>query len=393
LAKSIADRVAIVGMGCTKFGENWDKSAEDMMLEAVTEAYQDAGISSEDLDAIWFGTLLTTTSGLMVSKTLKTGFIPVTRVENMCASGSEAFRNACYAVAAGVYDVVLAVGAEKLKDSGFSGLPTSSGEPDGTKPNISAPASFSFLGTAYFNRYGLSRQQGKEVISRIAWKNHKNGALNPKAQYQKEVPMEQIMNAPMVADPLGIFDCSGVSDGAAAAIIVRSEDAHKYRKDPIYVKALSISAGTSYGALKQDFDFTSIKENLHAAADAYKQAGITNPREEISMAEVHDCFTPTELVIYEDLGFAERGQAWKDVLDGAFDLDGRLPVNPDGGLKSFGHPIGASGLRMLYEMYKQLQGKAGARQIDNPKLGLTHNLGGRPWECVAFISIVGKELG
>ncbi|OUM88885.1 MAG: acetyl-CoA acetyltransferase [Bacillus thermozeamaize] len=393
MAKGIADRVAVIGMGCTKFGEHWDKGPEDLILEAVLEAYEDAGIEPKQIEAAWFGTLLSASSGLMVSKTLKTPFIPITRVENKCASGSEAFRNACYAVASGVYDMVLAVGVEKLKDSGISGLPNTDPDPDGTRPNITAPASFSFLATAYFNRYGLDPKLGKEVISRIAWKNHKNGALNPKAQFQKEVSMEQIMNAPMVAAPLGIFDCSGVSDGAAAAIIVRSENARKYRKDPIYVKALSVAAGTSYGAIKQDFDFTSIKENVMAATAAYKEAGITNPRKEISMAEVHDCFTPTELVIYEDLGFSERGQGWKDVLNGVFDLDGELPVNPDGGLKSFGHPIGASGLRMLYEMYKQLQGKAGPRQIDNPRLGLTHNLGGRPWECVAFVSIVGKELG
>ncbi|QQK80301.1 acetyl-CoA acetyltransferase [Salicibibacter cibi] len=393
MAKSIADQVAVVGMGCTQFGEKWDKGPEDMILDASVEAFADAGIESDDLDAIWYGTLLTSGSGLMVSKTLKTGFIPVTRVENKCASGSEAFRNACYAVASGAYDVVLAVGVEKLKDSGFSGLPNTDPDPDGTRPNISAPASFSFLAPAYFEKYGLTREQGKEVMSRIAWKNHKNGSLNPKAQYQKEVLMDKIMNAPMVADPLGVFDCSGVSDGAAAAVIVRTEDAHKYRRNPMYVKALTIAAGTGFGAIHQDFDFTSIKENNAAATTAYKQAGIKNPQKEISMAEVHDCFTPTELVIYEDLGFSERGEGWKDTLNGKFDLDGELPVNPDGGLKSFGHPIGASGLRMLYEMYKQFQGKAEKRQIEDPKFGLTHNLGGRPWECVSFLSIVGKELG
>ena len=160
----------------------------------------------------------------------------------------------------------------------------------------------------------------------------------------------------------------------------------------MYVKALSIAAGPGDGRLRQDFDFTSIKENVVASQAAYQQAGIKDPRKEISMAEVHDCFTPTELVIYEDLGFSERGQGWKDVLNGVFELDGELPVNPDGGLKSFGHPIGASGLRMLYEMYLQFQGSAGKRQLDNPKIGLTHNLGGTPMQCVSFVSIVGKEL-
>ena len=390
--RGICDQVAVVGMGCTRFAEHWDKSVDDLLVEAAYEAFQDAGIEPTDIEAAWLGTMISGYAGTTLAGALKTQYIPVTRVENMCATGSEAFRNACYAVASGAYDIVLAIGVEKLKDSGYSSLVSPRPASDGTAPNITAPASFSFLAPAYFNKYGLDPKKGKEVLSRIAWKNHYNGSLNPKAQYRREVPMEEIQNSPMVAAPLGIMDCSGVADGAAAAIIVRTEDAHKFRKDPMYVKALSIAAGPGDGRLRQDFDFTFIRENLASSAAAYKQAGIKNPREEIHMAEVHDCFTPTELVIYEDLGFSERGEAWKDVLEGAFDLDGRLPVNPDGGLKSFGHPIGASGLRMLYEMYLQFQGKAGKRQLDNPKIGLTHNLGGAPWQCVSFVSIVGKEI-
>lgn len=390
--RGICDKVAVVGMGCTRFAEHFDKSLDDLLVEAAYEAFEDAGIEPSDVEAAWFGTLMSGYSGSTLSSALKTQYIPVTRVENLCASGSEAFRNACYAVAAGVYDVVLAIGGEKLKDSGYSGLARPNPANDGTTPNISAPAAFSFLAPAYFNKYGLDPEKGKEVLTRIAWKNHYNGSLNPKAQFRKEVSLEDISKSPIVASPFGIMDCSGVADGAAAAIIVRAEDAHKYRKDPMYVKALSIAAGPGDGRLKQDFDFTSINENVAAATAAYKEAGITNPREEIHLAEVHDCFTATELVIYEDLGFSERGQGWKDVMDGSFDLKGRLPVNPDGGLKSFGHPIGASGIRMLYEMYLQFQGKAGKRQLDNPKIGLTHNLGGHPTHCVSFVSIVGKEL-
>jgi acetyl-CoA C-acetyltransferase len=228
------------------------------------------------------------------------------------------------------------------------------------------------------------------VLSRIAYKNHANGEKNPKAQFRKIVPLEQIKCSPRVADPLGIMDCSGVSDGSAAAIIVRAEDAHKYTDKPIFIKALSFVAGPAEGPLSPDYDYTTFPEVVASAKDAYKQAGVKNPREEISMAEVHDCFTPTELVLYEDLGFAERGGAWRDVLAGTFDLDGRLPVNPDGGLKSFGHPIGASGLRMMYEMWLQLRGEAGPRQIKNPRLGLTHNLGGAPGRCVSFVSVVGR---
>ncbi len=393
MPKGIADRVAIIGMGCTKFGENWDKSAEDMLLEATYEALDDAGIAPNDVDAYWLGTLSSGNSGLTFSVPMKSEYKPVTRVENYCATGSEAFRNACYAVASGAYDVVVAVGVEKLKDSGYSGLVVGGGDTDGTEPNMTAPAAFSFLAPAYFKKYGLDPKTGKEVLARIAWKNHHNGSLNPKAQFQTEVPMEKIIQSPMVAAPLGVFDCSGVSDGSAVAVIVRAEDAKKYRPDPVYVKALSVVAGYGHGRFHQDYDFTTIRENVAAAADAYKQAGITNPREEISMAEVHDCFTPTELVIYEDLGFSERGEGWKDVMNGVFDIGGELPVNPDGGLKSFGHPIGASGLRMLYELWLQFHGKAGKRQIDDPKLGLAHNLGGFPWQAVCAVTIVGKELG
>lgn len=391
MSKGITDKVAVIGMGCTRFGEHWGKSADDLMIEAAYDAFADAGIDAKDIDAVWLGTFQSGLSGLTLSGPLKTQYIPVTRVENMCATGSEAFRNAAYAVAAGAYDMVLVVGVEKLKDSGFSGLTLNDPPNDGTTPPITAPAAFSFLAPAYFEKYGLSAEQGKEVLARIAWKNHYNGSLNPKAQFQSEVPMDAIFRSPMVAEPLSIMDCSGVSDGAAAAIIVRAEDAHKYRSDPMYVKALSIVAGPGDGMLRQGFDFTSIQENVVASQEAYRQAGITDPRSQLDLAEVHDCFTPTELVIYEDLGFSERGQGWRDVLEGRFDLQGELPVNPDGGLKSFGHPIGASGLRMMYELYLQFQGRAGKRQLDQPRLGLTHNLGGFPWQCVSFVAILGKE--
>ncbi len=388
-SNGIKDRVAIVGMGCTQFGEHWDKGPDDLLIDAAYEAYASAGIDPKDVDAYWLGTM-GQLSGLTLSVPLKIPYKPVTHVENYCATGSESLRQACYAVASGAYDVAMAIGVEKLKDSGFSGLVVSDPPNDGTLGNMTAPASFSLLAPAYFKKYGLDPDQGKDVLSRIAWKNHRNGAKNPKAQFRKEVPLETIKNSPKVADPLGIMDCSGVSDGSAAAIVCRAEDAHKFTKDPIFIKALSFVAGPGEGPLAQDYDFTTFREVVASAADAYHQAGVTKPREQISMAEVHDCFTPTELVLYEDLGFSERGTAWKDVLDGFFDLEGRLPVNPDGGLKSFGHPIGASGLRMMYEMWLQLRGEAGPRQIANPTLGLTHNLGGMPGRCVSFVSIVGR---
>lgn len=392
-SKGIKDRVAIIGMGCTKFGEHWDKGPEDLLVDAAYEAYSSAGINPDAVDAYWLGTMGSGTSGLLLSEPLKIGYKPVTRVENMCATGSEALRQACYAVASGAYDVAMAIGVEKLKDSGYSGLVGSVPPNDGTHGSMTAPASFSLLAPAYFKKYGLDPEKGKDVLSRIAWKNHRNGAKNPKAQFQKEVPLEAIKNSPKIADPLGIMDCSGVSDGSAAAIVVRAEDAKRYCQNPIYIKALSFVAGPAEGPLSPDYDFTTFREVVASAKDAYAQAGITDARAQVSMAEVHDCFTPTELVLYEDLGFSKRGTAWQDVLDGYFDLDGKLPVNPDGGLKSFGHPIGASGLRMMYEMWLQFHGEAGARQIKDPKVGLTHNLGGAPGRCVSFVSVVGREVG
>ena len=385
----IRDRVAIVGMGCTAFGEHWDKGIDDLLVEAANEAYESAGVSPEQVDAYWLGTM-GNLSGLVLSEPLKLQYKPVSHVENFCATGSEALRNAAYAVASGAYDCVMAIGVEKLKDSGFSGLVVQPPPSDGTEAQMTAPAQFSMLAPAYFEKYGLDPETGKEVLSRIAYKNHANGEKNPKAQFRKTVPLEKIKCSPRVADPLGIMDCSGVSDGSAAAIVVRAEDAHKYTDKPIFIKALSFIAGPAEGPLSQDYDFTTFPEVVASARDAYAQAGVNDPREELSMAEVHDCFTPTELVLYEDLGFSERGQAWKDVLEGTFELGGKLPVNPDGGLKSFGHPIGASGLRMMYEMWLQLRGEAGERQIPDPKLGLTHNLGGRPGRCVSFVSIVGR---
>jgi acetyl-CoA C-acetyltransferase len=388
-SNGIRDRVAIVGMGCTSFGEHWNRSLDDLLIEAAESAQASAGIDADRVDAYWLGTM-GNLSGLTLSEPLKINYKPVTHVENYCATGSEALRNAAYAVASGAYDCVMAIGVEKLKDSGYSGLVVTPPPSDGTAPAMTAPAQFSLLAPAYFKKYGLDDETGKEVLSRIAYKNHANGAKNPKAQFRKEVPLEQIRCSPRVADPLGIMDCSGVSDGSAAAIVVRAEDAHKYTDKPIFIKALSFIAGPASGPLSQDYDFTTFPEVVASAKDAYSQAGVTRPAEEISMAEVHDCFTPTELVLYEDLGFAERGGAWRDVLAGAFDLGGRLPVNPDGGLKSFGHPIGASGLRMMYEMWLQLRGEAGPRQIKDPKLGLTHNLGGAPGRCVSFVSVVGR---
>src|ERR1700688_932718 len=259
-SRGIKDRVAIIGMGCTKFGEHWDKGPEDLLVDAAYQAYESAGLQPEDVDAYWLGTIASGVSGLTLSEPLKINYKPVTRVDNMCATGSESLRQACYAVASGAYDIAMAIGVEKLKDSGFSGLVMTNPPNDGTPAAMTPPALFSLLAPAYFKKYGLDADKGKDVISRIAWKNHCNGAKNPKAQFQKEVSMEAIKNSPKIADPLGIMDCSGVSDGSAAAIVVRGEDAPKYCQHPIYLKALSFVAVPAEGLLSQEYDSTTFRE-------------------------------------------------------------------------------------------------------------------------------------
>ena len=396
-SNGIRDRVAIVGMGCTPFAEHWDRSTDDLLVDAAHEAVGSAGIAVDDVDAFWLGTMASGQSGLTLSRPLKIDHKPVSRLENFCATGSDAFRNACYAVASGAFDVAMAIGVEKLKDNGLSGLVGIPGRTDGTQVELTAPAMFSLLAPAYARKYGVTDEEMKEVLTRIAWKNHVNGARNPRAQFRKEVAKEAIACSPLVAGPLGIFDCSGVSDGSAAGIVVRAEDAHRYTDAPLYVKALSFVAGPAAGPISPQYDYTTFEEVVRSAEEAYRQAGVTDPRNQLAMAEVHDCFTPTELVLMEDLGFAERGTAWKEVLAGTFDLDGTLPVNPDGGLKSFGHPIGASGLRMLFECWLQLRREAPEDRAlatvrdEGRNLALTHNLGGAPGECVSFVSVVGTE--
>lgn len=396
----IRDRVAIVGMGCTPFGEHWDKSVDDLLLEASQAATKAAGVTINDIDAFWLGTAVSGMSGLTLSRPLRIQYKPVTRLENLCTTGAEAFRNACYAVASGAYDVAMAIGGEKLKDTGNSGL-AGGGVPDAgddSRWETSAPANYSALADGYAAKYDLSHDKMKDVLARIAWKSHQNGARNKLAQFRKEVPLETIRNAGQIAGLLGLYDCSGVADGAAAAIIVRAEDAHRYTDNPIYVKGLSFVAGPGTGFIDDAYDFTSVPEVVAAAKDAYQQAGITDPRRQLALAEVHDCFTSMELVLMEDLGFSKRGEGWKDVLAGAFDAGGELPINADGGLKAFGHPIGASGLRMMYECWLQLRREAPEdRQIAaagrDRKLALTQNIGGAPGDCVSFVSVLGSALG
>ncbi len=396
MARGIKDKVVILGMGCSRFGERWDCGTEELMAEAYREALADAGIETNQLDAAWLGSALDDVnvgnSALPLAFGLKLPRIPVTRVENMCATGTEALRGASYAVASGAADIALAFGVEKLKDTGYGGLPlrTKGLQNDLWMPYGSAPGNFSQLASAYTARHGISTQDLKQAMAHVSWKTHQNGARNPKAHLRKAVDMDTILKAPMIADPLGLFDCCGVSDGAACAIVTTPEIARELGKtDLVAIKSIQLSASNGWESGATEWDGSYVLNTREASKRAYAEAGIRNPATEVSLAEVHDCFSVTELVIMEDLGFSPVGGAPRDILDGRYDADGTLPVQTDGGLKCFGHPVGASGLRMAYEIYTQLLGRAGERQLQNVHTGLTHNLGGSPSNSVAAVGIFG----
>jgi len=399
MADGIRDKVAVLGMGCTRFGERWESSAYNLMVEAFVDCLADAGIEKKEIEAAYLGThfdeVNVSKGATPLSMTLRLPFIPVTRCENFCATATEAFRAACYSVAAGVYDIVLALGVEKLKDTGYGGL-ANIGSVDGFMlgANGTAPGLFAQLATAYNRKWGTPMETIKDAIAHVSAKSHANGAMNPKAHLRRAISEEQIKAAPMIAYPLGLFDCCGVSDGAAAAIVTTPEIAKslKPNQDLIKVKSLQVSVSSGEEAQYTAWDGAHFMTTRVAATKAYEEAGIKDPRNEISMMEVHDCFSITELVTMEDLHISPKGGACDDVLNGFYDLNGQVPCQVDGGLKCFGHPIGASGLRMLYAMYEQLLDRVpDERKVKNARMGLTHNLGGVPSWNVCGLAIIGKD--
>ena len=423
MAENLKDRIAIIGMGCTTFGELWDKDVDDLIVEAVSEALDDAKVDLKEIQAVWAGTASSGVNGSSVSAPLQLQYVPVTRVENACATGIETLRQAAYALASGAYDLVLAVGFEKLKDLGFPGLHPGKLS-DKFHPIYPAggtgPGRYALAATRYFKRYGLAPDEGKKTIGKISVKSHYAGARNPKAHLRREITLEQVLKAPMIAWPLGLYDCCGVTDGASAAVLCRAEDVERYaphhKNDYITIKGIGVAAGPGWGKNKEDYDFTHWPETEKAAEQAYKMAGITDPRKELDMAEIHDCFSIAELIAMESLGFCEKGRAKEQLIDngatiapqfreevmkkwGATKEEIRQRPNPEdvivvnhsGGLKSFGHPIGGSGGREIYEIYKQIQKKTQepSRQLGGIRTGLAHNQGGHPGRFVCAVMIVG----
>jgi len=366
------DQVAVIGVGCTKFGDLFDKSYEDLICDAAFEAYADAGIDPEQIDAAYLGTYLPGPSGgkaaVSLGDALRLYDRPITRVENYCATGTDAFRNGCLTIASGAADIVLVLGAEKLKDRGGRGLPRL-GHPLLAKGN-SAPGLFALAANRYMHTFGI----GRDVLAKVAVKNHYNGARNAKAHLQMEVTEEQVLKAPMIAWPFGLFDCCPTTDGGAAAILCRADLAGRFRDDYVLVKGFGLAVTTGRPFFDPTFDYLGFRSTQKAAQQAYQMAGIS--AEDIDFAEVHDCFTWTEISNTEDLGFCAKGEGGALAAEGRTRIDGDIPINPSGGLKSFGHPIGASGVRMIYECVQQLRGQAGERQVKSPQLGLAHNVGG-----------------
>jgi len=380
---ALRDKVAIVGVGCCQFGENWDQSPSDMIVDAAYEAYADAGIEKpqEEIQAIFTGSVYSNRGPHECSDALKLFGIPVTTLQNYCATGTDCLRLGVMSIVAGLYDTVLVLGYDKPKDRGVSGPSVVMTQ---VRDLPATPAAwFSLCAAQYFEKYGASR----EDLGKIAIKNHHNGCLAPKSFLKREITMADYRKARMISWPFGLYDSAAQTDGAAAAILTRKELAGRYAGEPVLVKGVTVIAGPN-PQKEPGNDFLSWKPTTWAAKDVYAQAGIDNPGEEIDVAQVHDCFSLTELLTYEDLGFIEKGSAKEHIADGDFELSGRLPVNTDGGLKSFGHPTAATGVRMVYENTLQLRGTAGERQVEGASLALSHNIGGHPTSC--GIAILGK---
>lgn len=368
--------VAIVGVSQTKFGELWDKSFRDLVVEAGVEAIHDANMAGDKIDAMYIGNM---SGGLFVGQehigaliAEHSGLVPIpcTRVEAACASGGLALRQAIMAVASGFYDNVMAAGVEKMTDV-VDATPAIAAAADReweAQQGVTFPSLYAMMARRHMYEYGTTREQ----IAGFAVNGHKNGALNPKAQFQREISVDAVLNSTKVASPLNILDCSPVSDGASAVVVCPAEDAKKYTDTPIYVKASTQASDTI--ALHSRKSLTTIESTINASRKAYDIAGV-EPKD-IDVAEVHDCFSINGLIAIEDLGFFEKGKGGQAIEDGQIALDGQIAVNPSGGLKARGHPLGATGIAQAAEITWQLRGDADKRQVEGAEIGLTQNIGG-----------------
>jgi acetyl-CoA C-acetyltransferase len=381
--------VAIVGIGCTKFGEMWDKSFRDLFIEAGLMALEDAGMSGAQVEALYGGNM---SSGIFIQQEhvgaliadysgLISNNIPSTRVEAACASGGLALRSGIIAIASEYHDIVISAGIEKMTDVGaekaMDALAAAADREWEAAVGATFPGLYAMMARAHMHEFGTTREQ----LAQVAVKNHYHGSMNPRAQFRNRITIDSVISSPLVADPLRLFDCSPITDGAAAVVLVPAERAREFTDTPIYVKAASQASDTI--SLHDRRSLTSIDATTVAADRAFKTARLQ--RSNIDVAEVHDCFTIAEIMAIEDLGFFEKGRGGPATLAGDTAIGGTIPINTSGGLKACGHPVGATGIKQAVEIAEQLRGDAGKRQVEGAEVGLTHNVGGTGGTVVVHI--------
>ena len=381
--------VAIVGIGCTKFGEMWQKSFRDLFIEAGLMALEDAGMSGAQVEALYGGNM---SSGIFISQEhvgaliadysgLISNSVPSTRVEAACASGGLALRSGIIAVASDYHDIVISAGIEKMTDVGaekaMDALAAAADREWEAAVGATFPGLYAMMARAHMHEFGTTREQ----LAQVAVKNHYHGSMNPKAQFRNRITIESVITSPLVADPLRLFDCSPITDGAAAVVLVPADRAREFTDTPIYVKAAAQASDTI--SLHDRRSLTSIDATTVAADRAFKTARLQ--RSDIDVAEVHDCFTIAEIMAIEDLAFFEKGQGGPATLAGETAIGSKIPINTSGGLKACGHPVGATGIKQAVEIAEQLRGDAGKRQVEGAEVGLTHNVGGTGGTVVVHI--------
>lgn len=368
--------VAVIGVGMTLFGRHTDKTIRELGEEALWATLQDAGVKPRDIQVAYVGNALGRLSGQemiagqMLLREVGITSIPITRVEDACASASFAFRESWLAVASGLYDVALAVGVEKMTNGTTEEVTRALAGASDTELEaslgITFPGVFAMVARRHMHQYGTTREQ----MAQVSVKNHDNGALNPRSQFQKRFTVEEVLASRPIARPLNLFDCCPISDGCAAAVLVAKELVPRYTTRPIWIAG----SGQASGVFEPAADITIFKPTLMASRAAYEMAGL-GP-EDINLAEVHDCFTIAEVIHTEDLGFAPKGEGGPFIQDGNTAIGGPIPINTSGGLLAKGHPVGATGLAQIVEVVEQLRGQSGPRQVESAKVGLAMCLGG-----------------
>ena len=382
--------MAIIGIGMTRFGELWDKRYRDLITEAGADAIKDAGIEGEDIQGLYIGSMSPGLFagqehiGALVADYSGLSGIPATRIEAACASGGLALREAYLTIKSGAMDIVIAGGVEKMTDvttsSAMIALMGAGDQEWEAFKGVTFPSLYALMARRHMVEYGTTIEQ----ISQVAVKSHNNASLNPYAQFPFKVTLEQVMNSPLIADPLRLLHCSPITDGAAAVVLASEKVAKRLVDDPIWIIGSSMATDTI--ALHDRKSLSRIDSTIIASKKAYKDAKIKP--EDIDFAEVHDCFSIAEILAIEGLGFCKPGEGGKITEEGETEIDGRIPINPSGGLKGKGHPVGATGIAQAVEAVLQLRGKAGRRQVKDAEIGLIHNLGGSGATTVINLSLI-----